>query len=51
MHANENEISLFVNCRLSDADKFTVSLDFISDKNKVFLLPTPSIHNFYCLGT
>ncbi|XP_025425109.1 uncharacterized protein LOC112694007 [Sipha flava] len=23
MHANENDISLFVNCRLSDADKFT----------------------------
>lgn len=51
MHANENDISLFVNCRLSDADKFTVSLDFIADKNKLFLLPTSSVHNFYCLGT
>jgi len=37
MHANENDIRLFVNCRLSDADKFTVSLDFISDKKKTVL--------------
>jgi len=49
MHVNENDMSLFVNCRLSDADEFTVSLDFISDIKKLFSLS--SVHNFYCLGT